>query len=141
MAFCWFSVKFPVCVNAILSSGPPLPTLRGSSFVDAKNPLALSESTHTCNVALDATLDAGMLARSCVLLMNWVDRKFPGNTATVSPLAKPVPFTVSVKVEAPAETLLGLMLVKVRRAGTVAAKAAEGTPPGFLAVIETGPGV
>src|SRR5947209_4043331 len=49
---------------------------------------------------------AGMLAVSCVLLMNVVDLPEPF-TCTVDPLTKPVPLTVSVKLEPPATAEVG----------------------------------
>jgi hypothetical protein len=58
-----------------------------------------------------------------------------------SPETKPVPLTVSVKLALPAATEAGDTLVSVRSEGTVKLKDAEGAPPGFVAVIVTGPGV
>src|SRR5258708_34566931 len=57
-----------------------------------------------------------------------------------SPKTNPEPFTVSVKLALPAGTVAGEMPVSVRSAGIVKVAADDGAPPGFAAVIFTGPG-
>jgi len=135
-------VKFPECVFEILRIGPPVPTVRGSSFVETKQQLGANVPTQTCRIALEATVDAGTVAWSCVALMNVVERlKLPGQTVIVSPETKPVPLTVSVKLALPAKTEAGDILVNVRNGGMVIFMGCDGVPPGFVALILTGPGV
>src|SRR6266853_1297601 len=64
----------------------------------------------------------------------------PGRTQMLSPKAKPEPFTVSVKLALPAGTVAGEMLVSVRNGGIVKVTGDEAAPPGFAAVMFTGPG-
>src|SRR6516164_6598059 len=59
----------------------------------------------------------------------------------LSPDANPVPLTVSVRSGLPVSTLAGEILVSVRSGGIVRTSGADGAPPGFTAVIFTGPGV
>src|SRR5471030_2669442 len=123
------------------SIGAPIPTVSGSSFVEEKEPPDVDVLTQTCKVPLEATANAGTVAWSCVVPMNVVDRpKPPGQADTVSPEAKPVPVTVSVKLALPADTAAGAMAVTVRSAGMVRVKGDEGAPPGFVAAITTRPG-
>jgi hypothetical protein len=98
--------------------------------------------TQTCSVPPDPTNDAGTVTWSWVEFKNVVERpKLPGQIATASWDVKPAPFTVSVKAALPVGTLAGEMLARLRSAGIVKVTGAEGAPPGFVAVITTGPGI
>jgi len=100
--------------------------------------------TVTLTVPAVAMSAAVMAAVTCVPLTNVVVRFAPLN-CTVAPLAKPVPFTVSVKPTPPVVTLAGEREVMVRFDGLliVKGKFPEVPPPGagFVTATLTVPAV